>query len=79
MVESLSGTLDADSSTTVAHGLTLANIRSVTLLAYDNTNSKWTQAGVIGLGYTLDATNIVINNGANYNSQAYRITIYYTA
>lgn len=74
----MTGTLDNDSSTSVAHGLVLANIREVHVLAYDTTNSRWSAAGTIGLGYTLDATNIVITNAANYNAQAYRIIIRYT-
>ena len=75
----IQGTLDNDSSTNVAHGLTLANFRSVSVMAYDSGASKWAESGCIGLGYQLDATNVVITNGAGFNAQSYLITIRYTA
>jgi hypothetical protein len=73
----LTGTLDNDASTNIAHGLLLANIRSVDLSAYNG--SAWCPSGSIGLGYTLDATNIVTSNGAAFNAQAYKVVIKYTA
>jgi len=82
----LTGNLDADASTSVAHGCTAANILAVSLIAYDDNipgyyvnEIKMAEAANSTLSVYYDATNIVIAGvGAFFQGNAYRIKIEYT-
>ena len=85
-VKYLTGTLDSDSSTSVAHGVTAANILHVSVIAYDNSDGVYlAQELFFGSSSTrtfwvkYDATNIVIDGvGSSLRGQVYRIKIDYT-
>lgn len=83
----LTGTLDADSSTSVAHGVTtgLTKILSVTVACYQD-NSAVNVGADFALGlsatssfqFTWDGTNILIDNvGSFVQGNSYRIRIDY--
>lgn len=78
------GTLDADSSTDVAHGVTAANILHVGGIAFNGATYgvlDFTAAEVAASAFRLryDATNVIFDNvGSNNQGQAYRIKIDYT-
>lgn len=81
----LTGTLDSDSSTSVAHGLTAANILHVSVIVYNSGDSTYRVAeydfaasAADAFAVKYDATNINIHGvGANSQGQAYRIKIDY--
>lgn len=82
----LTGTLDNDSSTSVAHGVTAANILSVNIICFDGTDYvsgsyRAADAGATGGFYSFyGTTNITIAGvGTNLQGEAYRIKIDYTA
>ena len=81
----LTGTLDTDSNTDVAHGVTAANILAVSYIIYSS-YSSWYYVGEIFEGssegrdiYTIyDSTNIKFSDvGSEFRGQAYRIRIDY--
>jgi len=82
----LTGNLDADAATDVAHGCVVANILSVSVIAYDDVLTGYRVsehfiAADADAGYTIyyDAANIKISNvGADLQGNAYRIRIEYT-
>ena len=81
------GTLDADASTSVAHGVTtgLTKILSVTVAAFtDNINVNVVGDFTIGafattsMSYTYDGTNVIIASvGTNIQGNAYYIRVDY--
>ncbi len=82
------GTLDADSSTSVAHGITsaLTKILSVVFMAEEQGNSFFrvsehhlaANAALIGMDVVYDATNVTVAQvGTNMQSGDYRIKIDY--
>ena len=82
----LTGTLDADSSTSVAHGVTgIDNILSVVVVCYNSTLSAYRVSEIYlassvteGLAIRYDATNVIIAGvGAQLQGQKYRIAIDY--
>jgi len=83
----LTGSLDADATTTVAHGVTsaLTKIISVTTLVYDDANAKFrvgefrlAESAAVAYSVMFDATNITFALvGANCQGNAYRIKIDY--
>ena len=82
----LTGTMDSDASTSIAHGVTAANILSVNPIVHNDSVYKVVtmfgldeSAATDGLDIYYDATNIVINNGTKYEGQVYRIKIDYLA
>jgi hypothetical protein len=82
----LTGTLDADASTSVAHGVTgIDNILSVTVACYNSSASEYCvnyphgAAGSVAAWHaSWDGTNVIIDTaGANVQSQKYRIRVDY--
>ena len=81
------GTLDADASTNVGHGVAsgLTKILSVTVAAFaDNVNTNVVSDFTIGafattsLSYTYDGTNVIIGSvGTNIQGNAYYIRVDY--
>jgi len=80
----LTGTLDADDSTDVAHGLSLANILSVDAMVGDGTDfwlsdvniDSDTATSANSFTLAVGSTNVTFRNvGANFQGQAYRIEI----
>ena len=78
------GTLDASGDKNVAHGVTATKILHVSVIAYDNDNSKYRvdaqyrpEDAAALLTVLYDATNIVIGGGTTFASQVYRIKIDY--
>lgn len=79
----LTGNLDADGSTNVAHGLTVGNILHVSVICYEDNTSTYTvataNAGTAWWSVNYDATNIIIGNvNVLCQGNAYRIKIDYT-
>ena len=80
------GNLDADASTSVAHGCTAANILAVNVIAYDDvivgyrvSEVRLAAAADSALGIYYDATNVVIAGvGADLQGNAYRIKVDFT-
>lgn len=83
----LTGDLDADSSTSVAHEVTVGNILSVFVVCYDDNLSQYVanearMEANSNKAYQVhyDGTNIIISSvGAYLQGNAYRIKIDYTA
>lgn len=83
--KTFSGTLDADNSTTVAHGLTRTKILSIDFCVANNPNAfivKDNNSGLTGAddAYRMyaDNTNVVWDGvGSNLQGAAYRIIIFY--
>ena len=83
----LTGDLAGTSPTSVAHGVTAANILAVSVICYDDTSSYYrvseTHLGAdttAGFSVYYDATDVVITSiGSRLVSHAYRIKIDYTA
>lgn len=83
----LTGTLDADSSTSVAHGITgVDNILSVTVSCYETGTSAYRVAELFvaaeeaGIAFAVryDGTNIIISSvGTEHQDEKYRIKIDY--
>ncbi len=82
----LTGTLDADSETSVAHGVTgIDNILSVSVMLYDDVAAMYRVEEMFAVAAAnnsffarFDATNIVIGTvGANFQGNNYRIKIDY--
>lgn len=82
----LTGNLDADSSTSVAHGVNAANIKHVSVACYDDNNICYNVVGYRESANTsetfrirYDNTNIIIDVVGSYlQGNAYRIKIDYT-
>lgn len=80
------GNLDADSSTSVAHGVTSTNILSVTVSCFDDDLNQFSVGGYRdsadanrSFRVNYDTTNIIIAAvGANVQGNAYRIKIDHT-
>ena len=83
------GTLDADSETTVAHGVTVANILHVSVAVFEDENSQYVvsdyrlpdanSATDKAFILNFDTTNIIITSvGSKIQGNAYRIKIEYT-
>ncbi len=81
----LIGTLDADDSTSVAHGVTAANILAVDIIAYNDNTSTYFAEGMYesatansAFVVAYDATNVIIGSVGTYiQGNAYRIKIDY--
>lgn len=80
------GTLDADSGTNVAHGVSnaLTKILSVTVLVYDDVAAIFRSSDILlaaaasACSVGFDATNVIFGTtGANLQGNAYRIKIDY--
>ncbi|MCK5017542.1 MAG: hypothetical protein KAS32_10785 [Candidatus Peribacteraceae bacterium] len=80
------GNLDADASTSVAHGITdaLTKILTIEVSCFDDTNSVWISPGTLSYGeaqgyrVSTNATHVNITAvGANFQGHAYRIKIDY--
>lgn len=82
----LTGTLDADSQTNIAHGVTVGNILSVSGVAYDDNYAVYVvsdHGGVANADHSFqlryDTTNIQFANVGQYlQGNSYRIRIDYT-
>ena len=81
----LTGSCNASGDASVAHGVTMANILSVTVMVYDGTNSIYqvseayiTAVTNAALLVTYNADNVLIVGGSQYASDPYRIKIEYT-
>ena len=78
--------LDADSSTSVAHGVTSTNILAVSVVCFDDnlsvfrvSESYFSEQPSIQRFVNYDATNIIITNvGIALQGNAYRIRMDYT-
>ena len=83
-MKKLTGTTDADSETTIAHGLTLSKILSVNIIVVGSTISVapnyLTSGDTNYYTYHINATNVVITSvQAGVQSGAYTILITYEA
>ncbi len=81
-MKKLSGTTDADSETTVTHGLTLSKILSVSIIVVGSSVSVapnyFTTAETNHYAYHINATNIVMTSvQAGVQNKAYTILIIY--
>lgn len=82
----LTGTLDADSETSVAHGVTVTNILHVSVICYNDDSSVYLASEMNAAAYSgyefkvqYDATNIIITGVGSYQQgNAYKIKIDYT-
>ena len=83
----LTGTLDADDTTNVAHGCTVANILSVSVICYDDNGSLYRvsdhfmgdSSATVGFSVVYGATNITVGSVGTYlQGNAYRIMVDYT-
>lgn len=80
------GNLDADSTTSVAHGVTASNILAVSVICYDDNTSSYrvseafySEQPTITFYVFYGATNITIEGvGSALQGNAYRIKIDYT-